>query len=89
MPYWFDTEQIDLLIRVIGNDIDNGSHELDSVNDEIGILQAREDVSKVNKKLALLYPKKKHMLMLSERECQNIVSIGVPEEIEKVLVNDL
>lgn len=89
MPYWFTRTQIDLLVRIIGSDIENGGLSLRSINDEIGISKARKYTSSIRSKLPLLFKEEKYVLMLSSEECQSLMMVSLPVDIREVISDGL
>jgi hypothetical protein len=89
MPYWFTRTQIELLIRVIGNDIENGGLTLRSVNDEIGISKARKYTSSIRAKLPMIFRDDKFVLMLSSEECNALMMMNLPADIREVIADGL
>lgn len=89
MPYWFTRFQIDMLVRVIGTDIENGGDSLRSVNDEIGVSRARKYTSSVRSKLPMLFKEEKFVLMLSPEECQSLMMVNLPVDIREVIADGL
>lgn len=89
MPYWFTQNQIDILARSIGNDIEAGKVALRSVNDEIGISQARKHTSSIRAKMPMLFQEKKLVLMLSQEECHHIHAMNISDDIKGVVADGL
>jgi len=89
MPYWFTRNQIDLLVRIIGSDIENGGTSLRSINDEIGISKARKYTSSIRSKLPLLFKEEKYVLMLSPDECNALMMVTLPADIREVVADGL
>lgn len=89
MPYWFTRSQIDLLVRIVGTDIENGGDTLRSVNDEIGVSKARKYTSSIRSILPRLFQEEKFVLMLSPEECQSLMMVNLPVDIREVIADGL